>query len=214
MDSAALCVRRTPGRHQHAAAGIRGANRTARAGVAARAPLVAVRRTHNCHTCRFARRLRTRPRTDRTTEERGADEPADVFPRVLNRAWNHRQTHKLEVPLQFPYNFGRRGSLGVRWVQPTVMAANGGSLADRIARLLGQPSMSPRPSCGPGTAATLILLAIGAYAVSLNPTFGRSLRWPRLRRLSPEASRTCARFRGVWLPTRRCRFLCLEFQGH
>ncbi len=52
-----------------------------------------------------------------------------------------------------------------RWVQPTVMAANGGLLADRIGRLLGRPSMSRRPPCGPGTAATLILLAIGTCVV-------------------------------------------------
>jgi uncharacterized protein (TIGR03435 family) len=57
-----------------------------------------------------------------------------------------------------------------RWVQPSVMAANGGSLADRIARLLGQPSTARRPSCGPGTAATLILLAIGACAVFAQST--------------------------------------------
>jgi uncharacterized protein (TIGR03435 family) len=57
-----------------------------------------------------------------------------------------------------------------RWIQPNVMAANGGSLADRIARLLGQPSTSRRPSCGPGTAPALILLAIGAWAVFAQPT--------------------------------------------
>ena len=57
-----------------------------------------------------------------------------------------------------------------RWIQPTVMAANGGSLADRIARLLGQPSTSRRASCGPGTAPALILLAIGAWAVFAQPT--------------------------------------------
>ncbi len=75
-----------------------------------------------------------------------------------------------------------------RWIQPAVMAANGGSLADRIARLLGQPSTSRRASCGPGTAATLILLAIGACAVfaqsnvrpefevaSVKPSFTRSV---------------------------------------
>jgi uncharacterized protein (TIGR03435 family) len=52
-----------------------------------------------------------------------------------------------------------------RWVQPTVMGANGGSLADRIARLLGQPSTSRRPLGGPGTAATLSVLAIGVCAL-------------------------------------------------
>jgi uncharacterized protein (TIGR03435 family) len=52
-----------------------------------------------------------------------------------------------------------------RWAQPAVMAANGGSLAGRIARLLGQTVPSRCPSCGSGPAATLILLAIGACAL-------------------------------------------------
>ena len=57
-----------------------------------------------------------------------------------------------------------------RWTRPTVLAANGGSLAGRIARLLGQPSTSRRASCGPGTAPALILLAIGAWALFAQPT--------------------------------------------
>jgi uncharacterized protein (TIGR03435 family) len=56
-----------------------------------------------------------------------------------------------------------------RSIQPTLMAANGGSLAGRIARLLGQPSTSPRTSCGQGTAPALILLAMGACAVFAQP---------------------------------------------
>jgi bla regulator protein blaR1 len=52
-----------------------------------------------------------------------------------------------------------------RFIQPAVMAANGGSVADRIARLLGQPSTSRRGSTGTATAPALILLAIGAWAV-------------------------------------------------
>ena len=52
-----------------------------------------------------------------------------------------------------------------RLIQPAVMAANGGSLAGRIARLLGQSSASRRASRGPGAAPALILLAIGAWAV-------------------------------------------------
>ncbi len=56
-----------------------------------------------------------------------------------------------------------------RWTQPGVMAANGGSLAGRIARLLGQPSVSRRASSGPARPAALILLAIGAWAVSAQP---------------------------------------------
>ena len=59
-----------------------------------------------------------------------------------------------------------------RWIQPTVMAAHGGSLADRIARLLGQPSTSRRASCGPGTVLGLLLLAIGAWVVFAQPTVG------------------------------------------
>jgi uncharacterized protein (TIGR03435 family) len=56
-----------------------------------------------------------------------------------------------------------------RWMHPAVMAANGGSLADRIARLLGQQSTARPASCGPGTAPALILLAIGACAVFAQP---------------------------------------------
>ena len=52
-----------------------------------------------------------------------------------------------------------------RFIQPAVMAANGGSVADRIARLLGQPSTSGRSSRGTAGAPALILLAIGAWAV-------------------------------------------------
>src|SRR5579863_8818572 len=54
--------------------------------------------------------------------------------------------------------------------QSPVMAANAGSLAGRIARLLGQSSSSRRPSCGAGTAPALILLAIGAWTVFAQPT--------------------------------------------
>jgi uncharacterized protein (TIGR03435 family) len=57
-----------------------------------------------------------------------------------------------------------------RWVQPAVMAATGGSLAGRIARLLGQPPTSGRTSCGPGTIPALILLATGACAVLAQPS--------------------------------------------
>jgi uncharacterized protein (TIGR03435 family) len=52
-----------------------------------------------------------------------------------------------------------------RFIQPAVMAANGGSVADRIARLLGQSSTSGRASGGTATAPALILLAVGAWAV-------------------------------------------------
>jgi uncharacterized protein (TIGR03435 family) len=56
------------------------------------------------------------------------------------------------------------------WIQPTVMAASGGSLSGRIARLLGQSSVSRRTSSGPASAAALILLAIGGWAVFAQPT--------------------------------------------
>ena len=56
-----------------------------------------------------------------------------------------------------------------RWIKPAIMAANGGSLAGRIARLLGQSSTSGSASYGPGTAAALILLVIGAWAVFAQP---------------------------------------------
>jgi uncharacterized protein (TIGR03435 family) len=56
-----------------------------------------------------------------------------------------------------------------RLIQPSVMAANGGSLADRIARLLGHSSTSRRASRGPGIAPALILLAIGAWAILAQP---------------------------------------------
>jgi uncharacterized protein (TIGR03435 family) len=75
-----------------------------------------------------------------------------------------------------------------RLIQPTVMAANGGSLADRIARLLGQPPSSRRASRGQGAVPALTLLAIGAWAVfaqpavrpefeaaSVKPSFNRSV---------------------------------------
>jgi uncharacterized protein (TIGR03435 family) len=56
------------------------------------------------------------------------------------------------------------------WIQPTVTAANNGSLASRIARLLGQSSSSGRISSSPANAAALILLAIGGWAVWAQPS--------------------------------------------
>jgi uncharacterized protein (TIGR03435 family) len=53
------------------------------------------------------------------------------------------------------------------WIQPAVMAANGGSLADRIARLLGYPRPEWRPStAAPGIAAALILATAALFAQS------------------------------------------------
>ena len=57
-----------------------------------------------------------------------------------------------------------------RRIQPAVMAANSGALADRIARLLGQQAPSRRPTYGSGAAVTLVLLAIGACVVSAQST--------------------------------------------
>lgn len=55
------------------------------------------------------------------------------------------------------------------WMQPA-MAANGGSLAARIARLLGQPSTSNRSSSSPASVAALLLLLVGAWAVLAQPS--------------------------------------------
>ncbi len=90
-----------------------------------------------------------------------------------------------------------------RFVQPAVMAANGGSLAGRIARLLGQSSASRRASNGPASAAALILLAIGAWVAlaqsavrpqfevaSVKPSFNTSIQHvrPLPGRLDADAS--------------------------
>jgi uncharacterized protein (TIGR03435 family) len=56
-----------------------------------------------------------------------------------------------------------------RFIQRVVVAANGGSVADRIARLLGQSSTSRRASGGTAIAPALILLTIGAWAVFAQP---------------------------------------------
>jgi uncharacterized protein (TIGR03435 family) len=49
------------------------------------------------------------------------------------------------------------------------LAANGGSLSDRIARLVGQPRPSDTPALGPGVIAVAILLLAAAYGM-----FGQS----------------------------------------
>jgi uncharacterized protein (TIGR03435 family) len=54
------------------------------------------------------------------------------------------------------------------------LAANGGSLADRIGRLLGQPRSVPRAWASPGVTASAILLVMTAYAL-----FGQSAARPR-----------------------------------
>ena len=90
-----------------------------------------------------------------------------------------------------------------RWIQPVLMAANGGPLAGRIARLLGQPSTSRRTSGGPAGGAALILLAIGAWTVfaqsavrprfevaSVKPSSSQSIQYvrPLPGRLTADAS--------------------------
>ena len=50
-----------------------------------------------------------------------------------------------------------------------VMAATGGSLVHRIARLLGQPRPAPRTHSGPGFAAAAILVVIGSFVVFGQP---------------------------------------------
>jgi uncharacterized protein (TIGR03435 family) len=52
-----------------------------------------------------------------------------------------------------------------RLMQPAVVAANSGSVADRIARLLGQSSTTGRASIGTATAPALILLSVGVWSV-------------------------------------------------
>jgi bla regulator protein blaR1 len=52
-----------------------------------------------------------------------------------------------------------------RFIQPAVLAANGGSVARRIARLLGQSSTAGHATRGTATVQALMLLAIGAWAV-------------------------------------------------
>ena len=60
-----------------------------------------------------------------------------------------------------------------------VMAATGGSLAHRIARLLGQSHPAPGTVSGPGIAAAATFLAITAFAV-----FGQPVAQPELDRKS------------------------------
>jgi beta-lactamase regulating signal transducer with metallopeptidase domain len=62
------------------------------------------------------------------------------------------------------------------WIQPTIMAANSGSLADRIARLLGQSSTADRISSSPVSAAALLVFALGDGLCWPNPPTVRSLR--------------------------------------
>jgi uncharacterized protein (TIGR03435 family) len=58
--------------------------------------------------------------------------------------------------------------------QPVVMAANGGSLAHRISRLLGQPRSAPRTLSGTGIMAAGVLPVIAAVAL-----FGQPASRPR-----------------------------------
>jgi uncharacterized protein (TIGR03435 family) len=59
------------------------------------------------------------------------------------------------------------------------VAANGGSLSDRIARLLGQPRPAVRAGLGPGVLAVAILLVVAAYGL-----FGQSDAHPAFKAVS------------------------------
>jgi uncharacterized protein (TIGR03435 family) len=59
------------------------------------------------------------------------------------------------------------------------VAANGGSLADRIARLLDQPRPAVRTGLGPGSLAVAILLVVAAYGL-----FGQSGAHPAFQSVS------------------------------
>ncbi len=89
------------------------------------------------------------------------------------------------------------------WIQPTIMAANSGSLADRIARLLGQSSPSDRISSSPVSAAALFVFALGGWvmlaqssdrpqfeAASIKPSNSQSIQYvrPLPGRLTADAS--------------------------
>jgi uncharacterized protein (TIGR03435 family) len=89
------------------------------------------------------------------------------------------------------------------WIQPTLMAANSGSLAARIARLLGQSSAADRISSSPVSAAALLVFAIGGWvmlaqssdrpqfeAASIKPSNSQSIQYvrPLPGRLTADAS--------------------------
>jgi len=57
-----------------------------------------------------------------------------------------------------------------RFIQPAVVAANSGSVAKRIARLLGQSPASGHATSATATVQALMLLAIGAWAVFAQTT--------------------------------------------
>lgn len=73
----------------------------------------------------------------------------------------------------------------------TIMAANGGSLANRIARLLGQSRPASRRLSGSGIAAAAMLLAVTAFAV-----FGQPAARPKFEVASVKPARE-VRFRMV-----------------
>ena len=61
----------------------------------------------------------------------------------------------------------------------TALAASGGSLSGRIARVLGQPRPAVRAGLGPGSAAVAILLAAAAFGV-----FGQSAAHPTFQSIA------------------------------
>jgi uncharacterized protein (TIGR03435 family) len=89
------------------------------------------------------------------------------------------------------------------WIQPTIMAANSGSLAHRIARLLGQSSAADRISGSPVSAAALLVVALGGWVMlaqssdrpqfevaSIKPSNSQSIQYvrPLPSRLTADAS--------------------------
>ena len=68
------------------------------------------------------------------------------------------------------------------------MAANGGTLANRIARLLGQPRPAGRTGLGPGFLAVAILLAAAAYGLFAQPGVHPAFEVASIKRSAFDAS--------------------------
>jgi uncharacterized protein (TIGR03435 family) len=72
---------------------------------------------------------------------------------------------------------------------PVVMAANGGSLAHRIARLLGRPRSAPRTLSGPGIVAAAVLPVIAAVAVFGQPASRPAFEVASIKRVGDQGPR-------------------------
>lgn len=66
-----------------------------------------------------------------------------------------------------------------------VLAAGGGRLADRIARLLGQPRTAARAGLGPGVVAVAILLIAAAYGIFAQPVARPEFQSVSIKRSTP-----------------------------